>query len=172
MNYCGECGNRLIMRDHGIDGDIPYCTDCRKFRYPPFNSAVSAIILNPHKDKILLIQQYGKTNNVLVAGYIAKGENARQALVREINEETGLEVKEYIYNDNEYYEKTNTLVHNYVVVSTGEKLTLNSEVDRADWFELSEVHGTVASQTSSGYFLKKAFKDIIYNLDTQKFYQF
>ncbi len=161
MNYCEKCGNRLIMRQHGIDGNIPYCTRCCKFRYPAFSSAVSAIIMNPQKNKILLIQQYGKTDNVLVAGYIAKGENAKQALIREIDEETGLKVREYFYNDNEYYEGTNTLVHNYVVVCTDEKFTLNDEVDKAEWFEIKDVLDAVVSRTSSGYFLNKALRDII-----------
>ncbi len=164
MNYCDECGNRLIIKEHGIDGKVPYCTSCGKFRYPTFSSAISAIIMNPRKDKILLIQQYGKTDNILVAGYIAKGENAKQALIREINEETGLVVSEYFYNDNEYYAKTNTLVHNYVAVCTDEKFTLNDEVDRANWFTLDEALNAVISRTSSGYFLNKAFNDIIYRL--------
>ena len=46
----------------------------------------------PKKDKILLIQQYGHKDNILIAGYVTKGENAKQALFREIKEETGLPV--------------------------------------------------------------------------------
>mgnify|MGYP001774855617 FL=1 len=68
-----------------------------------FNSAISAIIFNPDKTKILLIQQYGKKDNILVAGYISKGENAKQALLREIEEEVNLKISSYIYNDNEYF---------------------------------------------------------------------
>ena len=77
MKYCSECGTKLIEKECGIDGLVPYCPTCKQFRFPMFNSAISTIIFNPTKDKILLIKQYGKDFNVLVAGYITKGENAK-----------------------------------------------------------------------------------------------
>lgn len=82
MKYCSECGTKLIEKECGIDGLVPYCPTCKQFRFPMFNSAISTIIFNPTKDKILLIKQYGKDFNVLVAGYIIKGENAKETLIR------------------------------------------------------------------------------------------
>lgn len=70
MEYCGVCGEKLILKECGVDGEVTYCSNCSEFRFPMFSSAISAIILNPSKDKILLIQQYGKKDNILVAGYI------------------------------------------------------------------------------------------------------
>lgn len=86
MSYCVKCGHELIEKENGIDGMVPYCPNCQEFRFPMFNSAVSALVLNPKKDKILLIQQYGHKDNILIAGYVTKGENAKQALFREIKE--------------------------------------------------------------------------------------
>ena len=108
MSYCVKCGHELIEKENGIDGMVPYCPNCQEFRFPMFNSAVSALVLNPKKDKILLIQQYGHKDNILIAGYVTKGENAKQALFREIKEETGLTISSYEFNDNEYYARTNT----------------------------------------------------------------
>lgn len=56
MKYCDECGHELIEKPCGIDGTMPYCEHCQKFKFPMFNSAISAIIFNPQKDKVLLIQ--------------------------------------------------------------------------------------------------------------------
>ena len=95
MSYCVKCGHELIEKENGIDGMVPYCPNCQEFRFPMFNSAVSALVLNPKKDKILLIQQYGRKDNILIAGYVTKGENAKQALFREIKEETGLTLTSY-----------------------------------------------------------------------------
>lgn len=116
MKYCSECGTKLIEKECGIDGLVPYCPTCKQFRFPMFNSAISTIIFNPTKDKILLIKQYGKDFNVLVAGYITKGENAKETLIREIKEEINLNVIDYTYNDNEYYQPSNTLMHNYALL--------------------------------------------------------
>jgi NADH pyrophosphatase NudC (nudix superfamily) len=92
MNYCDQCGEKLIYKENGIDGKVPFCPHCQQFKFPAFNSAISAIVFNPDKDKILLIQQYGKPYHVLVAGYINKGENAKEALVREIKEELNADI--------------------------------------------------------------------------------
>lgn len=161
MAYCEKCGHKLTERECGIDGAAPFCESCGEFRFPTFSSAISAIVMNPKKDKILLIQQYGKTDNILVAGYIAKGENAKQTLVREIKEETDLDVQEYIYNDNEYYEMTNTLMHNYVAICGDDTFKLTNEVDKAQWFSPDEALKAVKPNSLAGYFLEKAVKNII-----------
>ena len=52
-------------------------------------------------------------------------------MIREIQEEVGLNVGFYQYNDNEYFKKTNTLIHNYVVIVESEDFVLSEEVDQA-----------------------------------------
>lgn len=72
MNYCYECGHKLVMKELEHEGRIPFCTSCRQFRFPIFSTAISMVTLNPKRDKLLMIQQYGKPNNILVAGYVNK----------------------------------------------------------------------------------------------------
>ena len=84
MKYCFECGTKLIEKPLKNEGNIPYCEKCGEYRFPIFSTAVSMIVKNPDQTKILLIQQYGKGQNVLVAGYINKGENAEHAVEREV----------------------------------------------------------------------------------------
>lgn len=155
MNYCDQCGEKLIYKENGINGKVPFCPHCQQFKFPTFNSAISAIVFNPDKDKILLIQQYGKPYHVLVAGYINKGENAKEALVREIKEETGLSVVSYVYNDNEYYSKSNTLIHNYAVRVETEDFQLTDEVDDAKWYGLDEVLDTIKPDSLAKSFLQR-----------------
>ena len=87
MKYCYECGTKLTEKFLENEGMIPYCETCQEFRFPIFSTAVSMEIFNPEKDKVLLIQQYGKKRNILVAGYVNKGESAEHAMVREVMEE-------------------------------------------------------------------------------------
>lgn len=156
MKYCEKCGTLLIQKENGNDGLVPYCPHCKEYRFPMFNSAISTVIFNPDKDKILLIQQYNRKENILIAGYINKGENAKEALIREIKEEVGLNVKEYYYNDNEYFEKTNTLIHNYIVVAEDENYILNEEVDHAQWFKKEEILEVIKPCSLAKHFLKLA----------------
>ena len=158
MSYCIECGEKLIMKPCGIDGDVPYCPKCQAFRFPMYNSAISAIVFNPDKTKILLSRQYGRDHQILIAGYINKGENAKQALIRELKEEVDLNVVDYHYNDNEYFARTNTLIHNYAVVSDSEDFHLTSEVDDAKWYDIDEVLTVIKPNSLAKHFVELYLK--------------
>lgn len=110
------------------------------------------------KDKILLIKQYGKDFNVLVAGYITKGENAKETLIREIKEEINLNVIDYTYNDNEYYQPSNTLMHNYAVIVDSENFKLTNEVDEAHWYSIEEARKQIKQGSLAHSFLERYLK--------------
>ena len=155
MKYCYACGEKLIMKELEHEGMVPFCTSCQQFRFPIFNTAISMVVLNPHKDKILLIQQYGKKSNILVAGYINKGESAEDALLREMQEEIGRQVMCYHFLRSEYFPKTNTLIFNFAVVLDSEDLSDVSdwEVDEAAWFSFAEAKSAVKQGSLAQRFL-------------------
>lgn len=139
MNYCVECGSRLELKMCKEDGLVPYCKSCEAFRFPIYNAAISTVVINRERNKILLIQQYGKTDNILVAGYINKGESAEHALAREVMEEMGMTVIACQFMKSEYYPGSNTLIFNYVSMVDSEDLSgMTPEVDRAGWYSYEE----------------------------------
>ena len=79
MQYCLFCGTKLQIRELEGEGMIPFCEKCGEYRFPVFNTAVSMIVTNTDRDKILLIKQYGRDRYILVAGYVNKGEDAEDA---------------------------------------------------------------------------------------------
>ena len=136
MKYCYECGEKLVDRELEGEGIIPYCPRCGEYRFPIFSTAVSMIVENPKRDKILLIKQYGRDSYILVAGYINKGESAEDAVRREVMEEIGIGLTEIQFNKSEYFAKSNTLMINFVCVADSEDLSAVSpkEIDEATWF--------------------------------------
>lgn len=163
MKYCFQCGTKLVNKQCNNEGEIPYCDECGTFRFPIFSTAISAIVLNPEKNKVLLIQQYGRKDNILVAGYINKGEDAEHTLVREIKEEISLNVKEYQYMKSRYFERTNTLMCNFICVVDGEDLSnINEEIDKAEWFTFEEALKNIKSESLAEEFLIYAFKKMNY----------
>ena len=158
MNYCYECGTRLEIRELQGEGAVPYCTGCGKFVFPVFSTAVSMIVLSPDRSKILLIRQYGSDTNILVAGYVNKGEDAEAAVIREVREEIGLEVSSLHFNHSAYFEKSNTLMLNFDCTAESEGLEgVNaSEVDHAQWFTYEQAvreirHGSLAERFLLGW---------------------
>ena len=157
MTYCSKCGSELTQKECfncGIsEGFIPYCPKCEEFRFPPFNCAVSMVVYNKDYSKILLIKQYGRDYNILVAGYVSKGENLETTLKRELQEETGLKVLSFKYNESQYFEKSNTLICNFIVQAVNEEFKLTCEVDSAKWYSITEAKEVVLKNGLAEYFL-------------------
>lgn len=162
MNYCFECGTKLIMRKpNDLDPEAPYCPKCEAFRFPVFNCAISTVIINQAHTKVLFIQQYNRHSNVLVAGYISKGENAIETLKREVKEEVGLDVIDYYFNDTKYFEPSNTLMINFISVVDSEAIRINDgEVDQAKWFDLEDALTEIRPNSLAKQFVTTAVKKI------------
>lgn len=154
MNYCIECGARLELRDCPGEGMIPYCPVCKAFRFPIFSTAVSMEVLNPSKDHILLIRQYGKHRNILVAGYVNRGECAEHTVVREVREEMGLHVSEVRFQKSKFFEPSNTLMLNFSCVADTEDLSgITPEVDSAQWYSFEQAAEQIAPNSLAQEFL-------------------
>ncbi len=160
MKYCADCGTKLILKEHREEGLVPFCPGCGAFRYPGFNTAVSMVVLSPARDRVLLIQQYGKPAYVLVAGYVNKGEDAEDAAVREIREEIGAGVAELHFNHSRYFPPSNTLMLNFTAVLQEEELHTNWEVDRFRWFTPEEARENVKQGSLAAAFLKGYFDGV------------
>ena len=163
MSYCEKCGTLLVERFLENEGMNPYCEHCGQYRFPMFNTAVSMVVYSPDHSKILLIQQYGKARNILVAGYVNKGESAEEAVVREVKEETGLTVVDYRFNKSEYFAKSNTLMVNFACTVDSENFTLRKgEVDRAGWFSVEEARAQIYHDSLAEKFLLSAIEKRLY----------
>ena len=162
--YCTECGTKLTEKFLEHEGMIPYCESCGEFRFPTFSTACSMIVLNPNRDKILLIKQYGRDRNILVAGYVNKGEDAEHTVRREVREETGLDLLELHFNKSAYYERTNTLMLNFWCVAASDDLShTNYEIDSASWFTFEQArqsitHGSLAERFLLHFFDNNALQ--------------
>lgn len=164
MSYCCECGSKLELKECfncGVsEGLVPYCSKCDAFRFPTFNTAVSMVIFNNSFTKILLIKQYHRNANILVAGYVSKGENLSETLKRELQEEVHLAPSDFEFNDSKYYEKSNTLICNFIVKAEDEHFELNSEVDSACWFDIETAQKEVLQNGLASFFLNLAVEKL------------
>ncbi|MBP3852666.1 MAG: NUDIX domain-containing protein [Erysipelotrichaceae bacterium] len=165
MRHCMECGTKLEMKYLKSEGkEIPYCTTCEDYRFPVFNTAVSMIVTNETKDKILLIKQYGRDIYILVAGYVNQGEDAEDAVVREVKEEMDLDVISLHFNHSHYYARSNTLMLNYTVVVKGQTPHPNGEIDQWNWFTVDQARKNIHDKSLAQAFLY-GYLDGVYDFD-------
>lgn len=163
MNYCMQCGAKLRLKYHETEGgEIPWCDCCAAFRYPVFNTAVSMIVQSRERDRVILIQQYCRPFYVLVAGYVNRGEDAEQAVVREVREELGLTVETLRFNRSHYFAPSNTLMLNFTVTVAEEDPHPNWEIDSWRWFTEAEARAGIKPNSLAAAFLNGYFDGGIY----------
>ena len=161
MKYCMACGGKLEERFHEGEGrPIPWCASCGAWRYPVYNTAVSMVVMDEQKEKVLLIQQYGRKSWVLVAGYVNQGEDAEDAAAREIREELNMSVRSLRFNHSHYFAPSNTLMLNFTAVVAEEEPRPNREVDQWAWFSVDEARANIKPGSLAEAFLKGSFDGV------------
>ena len=139
-HYCPQCGQKLIAKTAGDDGLVPYCEDCNKFWFDAFGSCVIIMIVNELNEVAMLQQGYMSDEYMnFVSGYITVGENAEDAALREVREETGLELDSLEYTGTWWYDEGDLLMHGYIGHAKKQDFVLSPEVDEAQWIPLENV---------------------------------
>lgn len=154
MKYCMVCGTKLEMKYLGSEErDIPYCPSCKAYRFPIFNTAVSMIVMNEARNRILLIKQYGGDTYILVAGYVNKGEDAEHAARREVKEEVGLDAVSVHFNHSHYFAPSNTLMLNFTVIVSDTEVHEDWEIDSYKWFSKEDAQKNIRRPSLAQAFL-------------------
>ena len=72
---------------------VPYCEPCDKRWFDSFQSCVIVLVYNEFDEIVLSKQGYlSDEYTAFTSGFIKPGENAEECAVREVKEETGLDV--------------------------------------------------------------------------------
>ena len=161
MNYCVQCGTKLRMREHEGEGHpVPWCDGCMAYRYPIYNTAVSMVVMDEARERVLLIRQYGRPNWVLVAGYVNQGEDAEDAAAREVREELNMTVTSLRFNHSHYFTPSNTLMLNFTVTVREDLPQPNREVDDWAWYSVEEARAHIKPGSLAEAFLKGSFDGV------------
>lgn len=159
--YCTVCGEKLTLMFKQDEGLVPYCKQCSEYRFPRFATAVSMVVTNRTKDKILLAKHLGNDDFILFAGYIKKGETAEKAVTREFKEETKLDTVKYKYMGSRYHEPKDVLMLNFLIMAENGEISLDSnELADAQWFTTEEALQTIRKDSVAEAFLKNAIAEI------------
>lgn len=159
--FCTECGAKLTLMYAQGEGLVPYCKNCNSYRFAQFATAVSMVVTNRAKDKILLAKHTGQDDFILFAGYIKKGETAEKTVTREFKEETKLNTVKFKYLGSRYHEPRNVLMLCYVLVAEdGEPQPDTKEIDEVRWFSFDDALGAIRKDSTAEAFLKSALSEI------------
>lgn len=134
FDYCPDCGARLELRQLGDEKDVPWCNHCDKPWFPVFPCAIIALVHDENDNVLLLRQEYiSPVFRNLVSGYIVPGERAEETMLREIKEETGLDVESWQLRGTWWFDRKQMMMIGFTAKVRRAPLHLSVEVDDASW---------------------------------------
>jgi NAD+ diphosphatase len=137
--YCGDCGSPTQSLEGGM---LRECTneECGQQHFPRTDPAI--IVLITYGECCLLGRKSwwpeGMYSNV--SGFVEPGESLEDALVREVREETGVEVVEMTYHSSQPWPFPSSLMLGFTAVAASEKIRVDEdELEDAAWFSREEM---------------------------------
>lgn len=139
FTYCPHCGTKLIGKEIGDEGVIPFCDRCNVPLWDMFTTSIIAAVVNEYGEVALLRQGYvSQTNYVCVAGIMKLGESAEETVIREIKEEINQDVESLEFIRSYPYEKKEMLMLGYKATVKKKDFKLSGEVDSAVWVKFEK----------------------------------
>ena len=130
---CGRCGHLMVKdtRERAMR-----CPSCGNLVYPRIMPAVIVAVINDNGELLVTKYAHGRYQKyALVAGYNEIGESIEQTAIREVKEETGLDVGSLTYYKSQPWGFTSTLLFGfYAHVIGSDAITMGSnELRVARW---------------------------------------
>lgn len=149
FTYCPDCGKKLILKNIGDEGLVPYCENCQKAWFDMFSSCTITLVVNQNNEVLLLEQSYISTQyKNLVSGYMKPGENAEESAKREVLEEVGIKLDSLELVSTHWFAKKGLLMIGFIGKTSNTELTLSSEVDKAFWIKAEDALPLVHPKSS------------------------
>ncbi|MBC8378158.1 MAG: NAD(+) diphosphatase [Planctomycetes bacterium] len=146
--FCGDCGSPTESTEGGF---LRICTDdrCRQRHFPRTDPAI--IVLVTSGERCLLGRQpsWPKGMYSIIAGFVEPGESLEDALVREVREETGIDVCEMIYHSSQPWPFPSSLMLGFTATAANETIQMDtSELEDVRWFSRKALQEQLASGTA------------------------
>lgn len=139
FTYCPHCGEKLIKKEIGDEGLIPYCDKCKVPLWDMFTTCIICAVVNEFDEVALIRQSYvSEVKYVCVAGIMKIGESAEECAIREIKEEIGQDVNKLTYIKSFPYDAKEMLMLGFKAQVKKADFVLSGEVDSAGWFSFDE----------------------------------
>ena len=145
--FCGSCGKP--MEDKPGER-ARFCPACNIVRYPRVSPAVIMRITRGRE--ILLGRQaiWPQGMYSVLAGFVEPGENAEEAVIREVREEAGIEVGNVRYFASQPWALPDSLMLGFTAeYVSGELLTDSPELEKVGWYSPENMPGTPRKGTIS-----------------------
>lgn len=140
--FCGRCGGLMDIRMAGYSA---VCAGCGLVVYPQTHPA--AIMCVSDGENILLGRQaaWPEKRWSLLAGFVEPGESPEQTVVREVREESGVEVGRVRYVASQPWPMPMALMLGFDAFAERQPIVVSEELQAARWFGRDELRALAGS---------------------------
>jgi NAD+ diphosphatase len=135
--FCGRCGLPLKIK---TTDRAKECLQCGLLHFPRLAPAI--IVLVERGDKLLLARSRHFMPGMysVLAGFVEPGEPLEEAVVREVREEVGIEIKDIKYFGSQPWPFPHSLMIGFTATyASGEISPDDSEIEDAGWFTVDNL---------------------------------
>jgi NAD+ diphosphatase len=149
--FCGTCGNPTESTE---GGSMRVCTDpdCKEQHFPLIKPAI--IVLVTFGERCLLGRKAEWPAGLYstLAGFVEPAESLEAALIREVQEEAGVEVASMCYFASQPWPFPNSLMLGFTAQAAREEIQIGEdkvqrELEDAHWFTRKEIREGLAQET-------------------------
>lgn len=134
--YCGVCGGEMRLHTE----ISKRCTNCGKEVWPQLATAVICLISRGEEVLLVHARNFKRDFYGLVAGFVETGETLEEAVVREVREETGLEISDIRYFGSQPWPYPCGLMVGFMARYAGGEIRLQrSELSRGGWYRYDDL---------------------------------
>lgn len=152
--YCGKCGSKTA---HKSDERALVCTSCGHIQFPTVSPAIIVAVISG--DNILLAHGVNFREGLfsLIAGYTDVGETIEETVVRELEEEVGIEIKNLSYYKSQPWAFSGSLMLGFIAEGDHtQTITIDpKEIAEAHWYHRDALPNYPPDRSIAGEIIDK-----------------
>ncbi|KAJ2957854.1 hypothetical protein NQZ79_g6476 [Umbelopsis isabellina] len=165
--YCPACGRKTVSAEAGHKrvcppqpgppGEQVPCISAKgvhNFAYPRTDPVIIVCVIHPTEDKILLGRQasWPKRQYSCLAGFVEAGESVEEAVRREVQEESGVNISSVVFHSSQPWPFPNSLMMGFIAQASSTEIKLaDKELENAAWYTRGEVLAALSPQANGPF---------------------
>jgi len=143
--YCGRCGSKTEAAENER---ARICPECRLINYPRVSPSMIVAVIKENEILLARSPRFKGAFYSVLAGFVEPGETLEECVIREVKEETDIDVKNIRYFGSQPWPFPHSLMVGFIAEYAGGELSIdNNEIVDAGWFSvanLPEIPGKIS----------------------------